>query len=803
MLILQNSFYHSFNGFYKQITYFCSMKKFLSLLFILLLMAINPLMAQQLHINEFMSSNTTTLQDADGDYPDWIELFNSGNESINLEAFMISDDTLVPEKWIFPSITLMPDSFLVVFASDKDRYDTTELHTNFKIKSEGEYLILSNPDAIEIDRTDPVELASDMSYGCYPDGSDDLMVLGNPTPGTANVSGASILNFSAQAGYYTSSLKLGISSTNPNDVIYFSTDGSFPNQNSILYADSIPLDFIDPLPNHYANIPTTPDPMHDHFRKWTPPEGPVPKANVIRAVTYRDGAQQSTIYTNTYFVDPNMTEKYPYHIISITTDSINLFGFDEGIYVPGVFFDSTNTDWTGNYYQKGDDWERPIHFEYFDEDGNRAVNQDAGMRIHGKITRHAAQKSLRIYARSEYGKSYFNYPFMMNTDQDEFKRLILRTTYADGSQTIIKDLTITDQVLEYDLDLTHYRPVAVFIDGEYWGTHSVRERIDKYYISSLYGVNPDSLDLLENNMTVIEGSTNDYQNMIDYIDANDLANDEHYEYIKTRMDVDNYVDYLIVQLYFGNIDWPGSNTKYWREQKEGAKWRWILFDLDNTCFDYTFNSLDYATFEGDTSWQNPSWATFLFRNLLKNENFETQFLERFAYHLNHSLQTDSMLNQIDEFTALYGQMIEMHIQRYNFPRSPEGWVGDIAWVLKQFVDMRPCAMTEFILEYFEMNPEEFGFICDTGIGDIATGLIVYPNPVRTITKIKIYNWLDDKAQFRMYNETGQTIMEMPLNVSDGKILDRINLSGLKPGMYFLRIWGNEQSVVTKLIKTAE
>jgi hypothetical protein len=162
-----------------------------------------------------------------------------------------------------------------------------------------------------------------------------------------------------------------------------------------------------------------------------------------------------------------------------------------------------------------------------------------------------------------------------------------------------------------------------------------------------------------------------------------------------------------------------------------------------------------------------------------------------------------MLNQIDEFTALYGQMIEMHIQRYNFPRSYDGWVGDIGWVLKQFVDMRPCAMTEFILDYFELSPEEFGFICDTGIGDISTGLIVYPNPVRTIAKIKIYNWMDDKAQLRMYNETGQTIMEIPLNVSDGKVLDHINLSGLKPGLYFLRIWGSEQSVVTKLIKTAE
>jgi len=751
-----------------------------------------------------MSSNATTLQDSDGDYPDWIELINTGEFAMDLAGYMISDDTLVPGKWIFPSMTIMPGTFLVIFASGKDRYEPTELHTNFKIKSEGEYLILSKRDTVEINLIDPVALSTDISFGRYPDGSNDFVKMVNPTPGYSNAPGASILEISVSAGFYDTPFKVGVSSTGDDDTIYYTLDGSKPGPGSFIYTDSIYIGFTDSIPNGISTIPTTPDSLRDHFRKWTPPEGLVPKVNVLRVVAYQDDLPGCRVHTNTYFVDTNIYEKYPYHIISLTTDSANLFGFEEGIYVPGAHFDSTDTDRTGNYYQKGDEWERPVHFEYFEDNGQRVLDQDAGMRIHGKITRHAAQKTLRLYARSEYGKSYFNYPFMINDDQDEYKRILLRTTYADGSQTIIKDVMIHDLVKDFNFEMMHYRTVAVFINGEFWGTHTIRERIDKYYISSIYDVNPDSLDLLENNMTVIEGSSYDYHNMINYIIQHDLSVDEYYDYIKERMDVDNYIEFLIVQLYFGNIDWPGSNTKYWREQKPGAKWRWILFDLDNTCFDCTFNSLDYATFEGDTSWQNPSWSTFLFRNLLKNENFEEQFLDRFAFHLNHSFQTDSSHSKIEEFADLYGQGIDAHIQRWNFPRSRDGWLGDISYVLHNFVEERPCEMTEFILQHFNLQAEDFGFLCQTTIADNQSGNVtVFPNPADATIKIQIENWQTDVSQIQMYNEMGQLVLDRQINTSYGRSNESLDISNMKQGIYFFRIWGVEQSVVTKFIKSVK
>ncbi len=778
------------------------MKKCLAFYLFFLSIIINSVFAQQVLINEFMSSNQTTLQDSDGDYPDWIELFNPGENIIDLEGYMISDDAQAPGKWVFPSVHMMPNSFMVIFASDKDRYDTTELHTNFKIKSAGEHLILCNPETLEIDHIQPVGLSVDVAFGRYPDGDENMMVLASPTPGHPNTPGVSVLNISKSAGLFNAPFKVGLSSANDDDVIYYTLDGSIPGLSSSIYSDSILIGFVDSIQNHFVNIPTTPDSMSDIFRTWSPPLGTVPKANVLRAIAYRNGMPTSRVVTNTYFVDTNFYIKYPYHIVSITTDSINLFGFDDGIYVPGAYFEPTGPDWSGNYFQKGGDWERPLHFEYFQDSGKRVLDMECGMRIHGKITRHAAQKSLRLYSR-ENGNSYFNYPFMLNTDQEIFKRILLRTSYADGSQTILKDAMLEDLVKDFNFEMLHYRPVIVFINGEFWGTQTIRERIDKYYLSLLYDIEADSIDMLENNMSVEEGSADDYLDMMDYIDNNDLSEDEHYEYIKTRMDIDNYIDYQIVEIYFQNMDWPGSNIRYWRERKPGAKWRWILFDLDNTCFDYAYNSLTYATSDQDTSWQNPAWSTYLFRSLLKNKNFEEQFLDRFALYLNTTFDTDTLLTHIDKFTNLYGQGIDLHIQRWNFPRSHAGWVGDINYVFNKFAKKRPCKMREFILEYFDLEEDEFGFYCDSAIDDnLNNEIILFPNPANMLVRIEIENWQADVAQLQVFNEMGQRVMALQLNGSNGQINELIDISGLNQGIYIFRVMGDQQYVISKFIKTS-
>lgn len=100
-------------------------------------------------LSEFMAINNTTLADEDGSYSDWIEIFNGGTNTVNLEGWYLSDDATDPTKWSFPATNLGPNQFLVVFASDKDRrVPGAPLHTNFKLSGDGEYLGLIMPDGV-------------------------------------------------------------------------------------------------------------------------------------------------------------------------------------------------------------------------------------------------------------------------------------------------------------------------------------------------------------------------------------------------------------------------------------------------------------------------------------------------------------------------------------------------------------------------------------------------------------------------------------------------------------------------------
>ena len=162
--------------------------------------------------------------------------------------------------------------------------------------------------------------------------------------------------------------------------------------------------------------------------RWEEPKGLVCKGNIIRAMAFQDTTPVSTVYSKTYFVE-NKT-KYSFPIVSIITDSLNLFQEDSGIYIIG-----NNT----NYSNRGRSWERLAHLEYFDVDGESQLKQNIGIRIHGNKGRTFPQKSLRLYARSEYGSKKFNYAFFPDEETSSFKRLIVRSASSnDWKNTLFK-----------------------------------------------------------------------------------------------------------------------------------------------------------------------------------------------------------------------------------------------------------------------------------------------------------------------------------------------------------------------------
>ena len=243
-----------------------------------ILFIVTDLNAQVL-INEIQASNSETVFDEDGDAGDWIELYNAGNETVLLEGYGLSDDYEQPFQWIIPDISITPGDYLLIWATGKDRTDeSSPLHTNFSINREGEEVLLTHPDGQLLDEIPPTSIPRDLSYGRYPDGSDQFYFFDEPTPGSPNTDpgfseNLTVPQFSHPGGQYTSLFSLTLSSVEGAD-IYYTRNGEMPTQeNSIRYTQPIAIN----------------------------------GSYIIRARAFKDGALSSEVKTHIYnLISPNI-----------------------------------------------------------------------------------------------------------------------------------------------------------------------------------------------------------------------------------------------------------------------------------------------------------------------------------------------------------------------------------------------------------------------------------------------------------------------------------------------------------------
>jgi hypothetical protein len=265
------------------------------------------------------------------------------------------------------------------------------------------------------------------------------------------------------------------------------------------------------------------------------------------------------------------------------------------------------------------------------------------------------------------------------------------------------------------------------------------------------------------------------------------------------MDIGNYIDYQISEIYLNNYDWPGSNIQYWQSPKVDNRWRWLFFDLDFGWGDANYNMLEHATREGDTLWPTPDWSTFLLRNLLKNEGFRTQFIDRFAELLNTLFQPDTLTGIIQQFTGQYEPEMGSYINRYGYPSSKEEWHDKITFNLVKFAEERPCIMEDQVIEFFGL--EEFAFHCDSNSspGKPAEEFMILPNPSDGNFRLKAGTW--DPIEVSITDAHGRLMIKREYSSAMGEAGIQINASYLEDGLYLLRINFNNQVVTSKVIIT--
>ncbi|MBN2523952.1 MAG: lamin tail domain-containing protein [Bacteroidales bacterium] len=616
----------------------------------------------QIYINEFQAYNASSyLEKYWGNFVDWIELYNAGNQAIDLGGYYISDDINYIEKWELPSeLIIYPGSFVVIYA-DKVSY---RQHTNFSLNGDGDQIILSGPDLNIVDSLTFGLQYPDISFGRYPDGSDDWYYFENITPKDHNssvCSSAAIFapepQFSIPGGFYSGSQSISIGASSPTATIKYTLNGSKPTINSTDYTEPILIN----------------------------------STTVIRAIVIEDGIFSSQTVSHTYFID----RQFSLPVLSISMDNKYLYDDEIGIYVVGTNGITGNCSETPKNYNQ--DWERPINIELYDNTGKQSVNQVAGTKIFGACSRRESLKSLSIFARSKYGKGNINYQLFNDKPIDKFKSFIIRNSGNDFRNTMLRDAMMHNLVKNrMDIDYQEYQPAIIFLNGNYWGILNIREKLNEDYLESNHGIDADSVDILYKHVYIIEGDDSHYQNMMNFIRSNDLSVSENYQYVTTQMDISQFMNYQIAEIYFFNQDWPQGNNKYWRPQKNNGKWRWLLYDTDFGfgLYKYHDNMVQWAT--------RTDVSTELFLNLMKNNEFYGEFLQRFSSHMNTSFLSERVIPIIDSLKNNIETEMPGHIDKWYFPGSMNNWYNEIQ-KLKDFAANRLPVLTQNLINEFELE----------------------------------------------------------------------------------------------------
>ena len=600
---------------------------------------------------------------------DKINLLQNGENVLAIEVHNVSSGS--SDLTINPFLSL---GYKSIPANTREKVDfltfqNSYLHTNFKLSSSGELLILSNENSEIEDSLFSRTQIADISLGRFPNGSENLFFFNSPTPGLKNIDNgiSSFLEppiFGKEHGFYSTPFFLDISNPNSVGAIRYTLDGSEPTKYSAIYTNQLVISGI----------------------------------SVIRAKIFADGFLPSKTQTHTYFINTN--SNLP--IVSLTTNPDNFFSSDSGIYVLGPNAETAEPHYGANYWQ---DWERPIHVEFFEQNKDFGFGIDCGVKIFGNWSRLNAQKSLAFYVRGEYGFSEINYKLFPNSNIDKYQNFTFRNSGNDWNSTMFRDALMHEIVSPLDIDKQNYRPVVVYLNGQYWGIHNLREKINEHYLESHHGIAAEDINILENNMVLINGNGDNYINFYNSLESIDMTADSTFNYLNSKIDVNEFADYYISEIFFNNLDWPGNNIKYWQQASTNSKWRWILFDTDFgfgiwNVYDYMANTLTFALETNGPDWPNPAWSTYLFRKFLENEQFKNIFLSRYSTYYNTIFLPNRINGIITDYSSKISSEITTHFKKWGGNYS--NWLHEIN-NLRTFANNRLPFLTSHFINYFGIN----------------------------------------------------------------------------------------------------
>lgn len=604
----------------------CNRLLFLSITFLsVFLTANNFAQTPRIFINEFLASNLTTNPDMVdfGDFSDWIELYNDETSPVNIGGFYITDDLTQPMKWQIPANTTIPaKGYFLIWADGYDdvpgnihirpwwpdnvQFTTKWCHTNFKLNKDGDEIGLFNASGNKIDSLVFDNGQTDVSYGRKPDGSNNWFYFGEPTPLASNTT-------------------TGLSTINKSADVNFSIEGGF-------YQGNIQVALSSASGSGTIRYTTDGSKPKSTSIQYTSSIN-ISSNTILRARVFENSKLPGDIKTNSYFIGE--TKNLP--AVSLVTNPLFLWGQ------------------LGIYRNSFKEREIPVSFEYFPLNSSRAFNLDAGVRIGGENIYRFAEKPFNVYMRSDYGYPHISYQIFDELPYQQYDRLYLRNGGDDWPYTIMRDgLQVNILKNQISNSMQAFKPSVLYLNGNYWGIYNLREKIDEQYFLLHYNVDPTNLDHLESNNTVISGDSTDFVNLLNLVQSVNLNDSVNYAYVSSRVNIHNVMDFVIAEDYFANPSW-GHNREIWRDNKNEKLWRWIMVDMDRG-----FDAARVGTNQINDIYNNFT----LFHALCTNDNFRSEFIQRYAERINHTFNYDRVVGIIDSLSALIENEIPRHVQKW-------------------------------------------------------------------------------------------------------------------------------------------
>lgn len=632
----------------------------------LLLVFSSAVAPAQIKINEFLAANQANNADPQGEFDDWIELYNAGASPVNLGGMFITDDLADPTKYMIPTgfaaqTTIQAGGRLVLWA-DRDTADGP-LHLGFELDGDGEEIGLYASDGVTpVDTITFGDQRTDVSYGRMPDGSATTWrYFSPPTPGSPNTGGyegrVADTSFSVDRGIYFAPVSVAITTLTPNAQIRYTLDSSEPTPSSTLYTGPISISQTTVLRAQAFRTGWLPTDIDTHTYIFPGDVIHQPAAPAGYPTIWRQGADNNRTTAADYEVDPDVVNDSAYapHLNAALTQIPSL---SVSMHVD-QWFDPMVGIYANSNLNDVPEWERACSAELIYPDGRKGFAVNCGVRVAGQtspINYKSPKLSLRLKFKDEYGPTRLRTkdPILPGSMLESFNTLVLDArlnnvwVHPSGSQRQMGQYTRDQYMNDMQNKAGDVSPhgfyAHVYLNGLYWGMYCVHERPDDSFMASYWEGEPEDFDVMKHDMnTLLSGTNTDIQAMFSLVRSG-INNQTEYNTLVTQyLDLDPFINYMLVNFWAGNTDWAHKNYYVGRNHYDGSLFRYYSWDAEHVLKGSGDNAVDN---------NNTGGPTELHHRLKLYPEYKTRFMDRA-----HKLMNNGGLFSRDRAIEMYNVRI--------------------------------------------------------------------------------------------------------------------------------------------------